>query len=86
MRPVYEKAAVIRSRVTIHHRVIDDRSGVITAVETTPGSIAENKKLMELVDQHEKNMRLAVQTVVADHKYGTNENYVACQDDCTAVA
>ncbi len=62
-----------------HHRVIDDRSGVITAVETTPGSIAENKKLMELVDQHEKNTRLAVQTVVADHKYGTNENYVACQ-------
>jgi hypothetical protein len=47
-----------------HHRVIDDAKGVITAVETTPGSIAENKKLMELIDQH---------------KYGTNENYVACQ-------
>ena len=29
-----------------HHRVIDDQRGVITAVETTPGSIAENKKLM----------------------------------------
>src|SRR5881227_853871 len=62
-----------------HHRVIDDHKGVITATETTPGSIAENKKLMELVDQHEKNSRCTVQTVVADHKYGTNENYVACQ-------
>jgi len=29
------------------HRVIDDAKGVITAVETTPGSIAENKKLMD---------------------------------------
>src|SRR5882724_8585880 len=62
-----------------HHRVIDDAKGVITAVETTPGSIAENKKLMDLLDQHESNTRCQVQTVVADHKYGTNENYVACQ-------
>jgi transposase len=62
-----------------NHRVIDDQKGVITATETTPGSIAENKKLMELLDQHEKNTRYQVETVVADHKYGTNENYVACQ-------
>jgi transposase len=62
-----------------HHRVVDDQKGVITAMETTPGTIAENKKLMELIDQHEKNTRCSVRTVVADHKYGTNENYVACQ-------
>ncbi len=62
-----------------HHRAIDDHKGVITAVETTPGSIAENRKLMDLLDRHEKNTRCAVRTVVADHKYGTNENYVACQ-------
>jgi len=62
-----------------HHRAIDDAKGVITAMETTPGSITENKKLMGLIDQHEKNTRCQVQTVVADHKYGTNENYVACQ-------
>src|SRR6266436_4775059 len=62
-----------------HHRAIDDAKGVITAVEATPGSIAENKKLMDLVDQHEKNTRCQVQTVVADHKYGTSQNYVACQ-------
>src|SRR5438270_1577761 len=63
-----------------NHRVIDDEKGVITATETTPGSIAENKKLMELLDQHEKNTRSQVQTVVADHKYGTAENFVACQE------
>jgi transposase len=62
-----------------HHRVIDDEKGVITATETTPGSIAENKKLMDLIDQHENNTRCQVQIVVADHKYGTQENYVACQ-------
>src|SRR5437773_2176113 len=48
-------------------------------METTSGSIAENKKLMGLIDQHQKNTRCTVRTVVADHKYGTNENYVACQ-------
>ncbi len=62
-----------------HHRVIDDAKGVITAVETTPGSVAENKKLLSLIDQHESNTRCQAQTVVADHKYGTNENFVACQ-------
>ena len=63
-----------------HHRVIDDSKGVITAVETTPGAIAENKKLMGLVDQHEKNTQCQTQTVVADHQYGTSENFVACQE------
>jgi transposase len=62
-----------------HHRVVDDAQGVITAVQTTPGSIAENKKLLEVVEQHQHNTQKAVQTVVADHKYGTIENYVACQ-------
>jgi len=62
-----------------HHRAIDDRKGVITALETTPGSIAENKKLMGLVDQHEKNTNCQAQIVIADHKYGTTENFVQCQ-------
>ncbi len=63
-----------------HHRVVDDQKGVITAVETTPGSIAENKKLIELIEQHEANTAHKVETAVADHKYGTTENYVACQN------
>ena len=63
-----------------HHRAIDDANGVITAVETTPGSIAENKKLMGLIAQHEANTGAQAQTIVADHKYGTQENYVACAE------
>jgi len=61
-----------------HHRGIDDAHGVITAVATTSGSIAENKKLGELMDQHRQNTRVPLQTVVGDHKYGTAENFVHC--------
>ena len=63
-----------------HHRVIDDSKGVITAMETTPGAIAENKKLMGLVAQHEKNTQCQTQIVVGDCQYGTSENFVACQE------
>jgi len=63
-----------------HHRAVDDAQGVITAVETTPGSIAENKKLLSLIDQHQANTQAKVETVVADRKYGTAENYIACQE------
>jgi transposase len=62
-----------------HHRAVDDAHGVITAVETTPGSIAENKKLITLIDQHEANTETKVETAVADRKYGTAENYIACE-------
>jgi IS5 family transposase len=61
-----------------HHRAVDDAHGVITAVETTSGSIAENKKLGPLMEQHEQNTQCQIKTVVADHKYGTAENFVHC--------
>ena len=60
-----------------HHRAIDDQKGVITAVETTPGSVAENHKLLDLVEQSEAHTLTKVEVAVADRKYGTNENYVA---------
>jgi transposase len=63
-----------------HHRVVDDAKGVITAVETTPGSVKENGPLMRLVEQHEENTQAAVQTVVADRQYGTVENFRACHE------
>jgi transposase len=62
-----------------HHRAVDDAQGVITAVETTPGSIAENSRLMTLMDGHQANTKMALETVVGDRKYGTAENFVACQ-------
>jgi transposase len=62
-----------------NHRVVDDRFGVITALETTAGDIAENTKLIALVQQHETNTGLGVDTVVADNQYGTNDNFAECQ-------
>jgi transposase len=62
-----------------NHRVVDDAHGVITAVHTTTGRINESHELMELVGQHQANTAIAAQTIVADCKYGTIENYVACQ-------
>jgi transposase len=62
-----------------HHRAVDDQCGVITAVETTPGDVMENQKLMALVQQHEATTGEKVGVVVADAQYGTNENFGACQ-------
>ncbi|NQT19172.1 MAG: transposase [Planctomycetes bacterium] len=62
------------------HRAVDDACGVITATETTPGDVEENAKLMDLVDQHERNTGQAVETVVADKQYGTAENFRTCNE------
>ena len=62
------------------HRAVDDAHGVITATETTPGDVEENAKLMDLVDQHERNTHQVVETVVADTQYGTAENFRACHE------
>jgi len=61
-----------------NHRVVDDRFGVITAIETTAGDIAENTKLLALVQEHESNTGLRVDTVVGDTQYGTNDNFAEC--------
>jgi transposase len=63
-----------------NHRAVDDQCGVITAIETTPGDVMENERLIGLVDQHESNTGAKVDTVVADAQYGTNENFAACQE------
>jgi transposase len=60
-----------------HHRAVDDAKGVIVAVHTTPGSVSEASQLQGLVEQAQNNIQSEVQTVVADRKYGTTENYVA---------
>jgi len=57
------------------HRVVDDRSGVITASITTDAATAESHMLTELLDQHERHVGRRVSTVVADKGYGTAANY-----------
>ena len=62
------------------HRAVDDAHGVITATETTPGDVEENAKLIDLVDQHERNTQTTVETVVADTQYGTIDNFSKCRE------
>jgi transposase len=62
------------------HRAVDGRSEVITATETTPGDVNEAHELMPLLDRHHLNTGIKAETVVADSKYGTVENFLACHD------
>jgi transposase len=57
------------------HRVIDDRCGVITAVETTPGHIRDGNCLPAIVEKHHRTSGTAAETVVGDQHYGTRENF-----------
>jgi len=63
-----------------HHRAIDDHCGVITALETTPGDVEENARLLALLEQHEQTTGARVDTVVADTQYGTADNFRACRE------
>jgi hypothetical protein len=62
------------------HRGVDSKREVITATEVTPGEVHEAHRMQSLIDTHEKNTESAVETAVADSKYGSIENYLACHD------
>ncbi len=62
------------------HRAVDQKREVITATEVTPGEVHESHRLESLIDTHEKNTETSVETAVADSKYGSIENYLACRD------
>ncbi len=58
-----------------HHRMIDDRGGVITAVATTAGDVAEARQVAPLRQQHEENTGAEMDALVGDRGYGTVETY-----------
>jgi transposase len=62
------------------HRSVDEKSEVITATDVTPGEVDEAHCLPELIDQHQRNIQAELQTVVADNKYGTIDNFISCYD------
>jgi transposase/uncharacterized protein (UPF0179 family) len=62
------------------HRGVDPKCEIITATEITPGEVHEAHRLQSLIDSHEKNTGATVEVAVADSKYGTLDNYVACCD------
>ncbi len=62
------------------HRAVDPASEVITSTQTTSGEIDDSHKMKSLMDSHTENTGVKVQTVVADSKYGTIENFLTCAD------
>jgi transposase len=62
------------------HRAVDERSEVITATETTSGDVNEAHEMIPLLESHHLNTGVKADTVVADSKYGTIENFLACDD------
>jgi transposase len=61
------------------HRVVDEKCGVITAVETTPAHVDDGACLIALTEQHHLITGIGAQTVVADQHYGTRHNIRALQ-------
>ncbi len=62
------------------HRAVDGQAEMITATEVTPGQVNEAHRLPTLIEEHQENTEKAVETVVADSKYGTVENFLHCHD------
>jgi len=62
------------------HRAVDKRSEIITATEATAGDVNEAHLMIPLVEQHKITTGVTAETVVADSKYGTIDNFLACHD------
>jgi transposase/uncharacterized protein (UPF0179 family) len=62
------------------HRAVDGKNEIITATDAAAGDINEAHLMLPLLDQHQATTGAVVETVVADSKYGTIDNYLACHD------
>jgi hypothetical protein len=62
------------------HRIVNGKSEVITATAATAGDVNEAHLMLPLLKQHEATTGSKAETVVADSKYGTIDNFLACHD------
>lgn len=62
------------------HRAVDPCAEVITAACVTRGDANEAHLLVPLWEAHHSNTQMRADTVVADSRYGTIENFLACHD------
>ena len=62
------------------HRAVDGKHEIITATEATAGDINEAHLMIPLIEQHKVTSGLTADTVVADSKYGTIDNFLAYMD------
>jgi transposase/DNA-binding CsgD family transcriptional regulator len=65
----------------VHVGVDGGAARVITAVDVTPGEVADEDLLDRLIKEHAGATGRTVTEVIADAKYGTYANYRALEDD-----
>ena len=63
------------------HRVVDEKNEIITATKVTTGSVDDGAALKDMIDIHQKNTGTKPDTIVADTKYGTIDNYLHYHDE-----
>ena len=63
------------------HRAVDGKNEVITATAATAGDVNEAHLMLPLLEKHETTTGIKADTVVADSKYGTIDNFLACHDE-----
>lgn len=62
------------------HRAVDGKHEVISATDTAHGDVNEAHLMLPLLERHEETKEIKAETVVADSKYGTIDNFPACHD------
>ena len=62
------------------HRAVDGKNEIITATDTTPGDVNEAHLMLPLFEKHREATGTKAETIVADSKYGTIDNFLACHD------
>jgi transposase len=62
------------------HRAVDGKKEIITATDAAPGDVNEAHLMLSLLEQHHATTEIEAETVVADSKYGTINNFLACHD------
>jgi transposase len=62
------------------HRTVEGQNEIITATDATPGDVNEAHLMIPLLEQHKMTTNVTADTVVADSKYGTIDNFIACHD------
>ncbi len=62
------------------HRAVEGQNEIITATDATPGDVNEAHLMIQLLEQHKMTTSVTADTVVADSKYGTIDNFLACYD------
>ena len=62
------------------HRAVDGQKEIITATDVTPGDVNEAHLMLPLLKKHHETTGIKAEAVVADSKYGTIDNFLACHD------